>query len=159
MDIQDTNNKALERIMRVTGRYPVTCTCEHCRKQCQTPCLGTPQDIWRLMEAGYESQLRLTFWAVGMLLGKLPVPIIMVQAYQTPHGCIFWENGLCQLHDSGLKPTEGKLSHHIVTAENLSFENSLSWNVAREWLVIRNFPLVEKIVLRISQRDAYETKR
>lgn len=158
MDIQDMNNKALERIMQVTERYPVACSCERCRRQCLTPCLGTPQDIWRLMEAGYESKLKLTFWAVGMLLRKLPVPVLMVQAYQTPDGCVFWKNGLCELHHTGLKPTEGKLSHHVITEENFSFEKSLSWNVAREWLVIRNFPLVKRIFLRISQRDAYETQ-
>lgn len=153
------NNEITDRIMQVTGRRPIACSCEHCRRQCQTPCLGTPQDIWRLIEAGYESRLRTTFWAVGMLLGKLSFPILMVQAYQTPDGCIFWKNGLCELHDAGLKPTEGKLSHHIITAENLSFEQSLSWNVAREWLATRNLPLIMKIVTRISEQNAHENQR
>lgn len=144
------SNDITDRIMRATGRYPVACDCEHCRRQCRIPCLGTPEDIWRLIESGYQDRLRITFWCVGMIMGKLSFPILMVQAYQTSHGCVFWKDGLCELHDSGLKPTEGKLSHHIVTEENLIFEKSLSWNVAREWIRIENITLIEKVISRIS---------
>ena len=82
-----------DKISRATGRYPVSCDCPRCRRQCLTPCLGTPEDIWRLIEAGYEERLRITFWAVGMLVGAIPFPILMVQAHQTEHGCIFWKTG------------------------------------------------------------------
>ena len=112
--------------------------------------LGTPEDIWRLIEAGYEERLRITFWAVGMLVGAIPFPILMVQALQTV-GCIFWKNGLCELHDLKLKPTEGRLSYHILTEESICFSKSLSWNVAKEWINVENIPLITRILQRMAK--------
>jgi hypothetical protein len=129
----------IERIIRITGREPVSCKCAKCKSQCQrTPCLGTPQDIMKLIEAGYKDRLGITAWSVGMLVGALPFPIPMVQAIQTTEGCAFFKDGLCILHEQGLKPTEGKLSHHTITIENFEFSKSLSWNVARTWLEPKN---------------------
>jgi hypothetical protein len=54
---------------------------------------------------------------------------------------IYWK-----LHASGLKPTEGKLSHHSVKAENFEFRKSLSWNVAKEWESTKNEALVKEIL-------------
>ncbi len=140
------SRELIERISRVTGRYPVSCDCPRCRRQCLTPCLGTPEDIRRLVEAGYEKDLRFTFWAVGMLVGRVAFPILMVQPQQTVHGCVFWRDGLCSLHDKGLKPTEGRLSYHTITEENIDFEKSLSWNVAREWINAENISLIAKLL-------------
>lgn len=144
------NDELTDKIMRVTGRFPVACDCDHCRMQCMTPCLGTPQDIWRLIENGYEDRLRLTLWYVGVLAGRISFPILMVQPHQTRQGCVFWKDGVCELHNTGLKPTEGRLSHHVITEENFCFEKSLSWNVAREWINIENILLIKKIVTRIT---------
>ena len=104
---------ALQRIIRKTGRRPVECRCRLCRQQCRIPCLGTPEDILRLLKAGYRERLATT---------------------------------LCELHAAGLKPTEGRLSHHTITMENLKFGMSLSWNVAKEWLDERNFDTIREIV-------------
>lgn len=142
---------ALERIMRVTGRRPTNCTCQVCRSYCRTPCLGTPDDILRLLEAGYAAKLTLTYWAVGMLLGVTQTPIAMVQLIMRPQGCILFRDGLCELHTRGLKPTEGRLAHHILTEENLSFRKSLSWNVAREWVRKENEPLIQKIFEQLAE--------
>lgn len=120
---------ALQRIIRKTGRRPVECRCRLCRQQCRIPCLGTPEDILRLLKAGYRERLAPTRWAVGLLLGKIPYIVPMVQAKQEAGGCTFFQDGLCELHAAGLKPTEGRLSHHTITMENLKFGMSLSWNV------------------------------
>lgn len=135
----------LEKIIRKTGRKPVECKCEICKNQCKTPCLGTPQDILRLLRAGYKKQLIPTIWGVGIRLGKISFSVIMIQPRQTPSGCIFFKNGLCELHEAGLKPTEGKLSYHTVTAENCEFSKTLTWNVAQEWLKKEN----EETILQI----------
>ena len=39
----------LQRIIRKTGRKPVQCKCQLCKQQCHTPCLGTPQDILKII--------------------------------------------------------------------------------------------------------------
>lgn len=79
-------------------------------------------------------------------VGKIPYIVPMVQAKQEAGGCTFFQDGLCELHAAGLKPTEGRLSHHTITMENLKFGMSLSWNVAKEWLDERNFDTIREIV-------------
>ena len=144
--MNDISETTTEKIIRITGRKPVACRCPSCRNQCKrAPCLGTPQDIWALIEAGYKDKLAVTAWGVGMILGKLPFPVPMVQVMQTPEGCVFFQDRLCGLHDRGLKPTEGRLSHHTLTEESFDFSRSLAWNVAREWLNEKNVPLILRI--------------
>ena len=138
---------SLQRIMRKTGRKPIECKCQKCKQQCKTPCLGTPEDILRLINAGYKERLAVTHWWVGIARGKLDFPVIMIQARQEENGyCTFYHDGLCELHDLGLKPTEGRLSHHSITKENFRFGKSLSWNVAKEWMDMRNGDIVEEII-------------
>ena len=138
---------SLQRIIRKTGRSPIECKCQKCKQQCKTPCLGTPEDILRLIKAGYKERLAITHWWVGIARGKLDFPVIMIQARQEENGyCTFFRDGLCELHDLGLKPTEGRLSHHSITKENFKFGKSLSWNVAKEWMDMRNGEIVEEII-------------
>ncbi len=127
-----------DKIKRNTGRKEIECSCELCRKQCKAPCLGTPDDILKLLEVGYRDRLSVTYWMVGLVLGKFPAAIPMVQAIRTDNGCVFFKDGLCELHEPGLKPTEGKLSHHEIRLDNFIFELSLSWNIAKEWINIQN---------------------
>lgn len=142
---------AFERIIRRTGRKPVQCKCRKCKEQCKTPCLGTPDDILRLIRAGYKDKLASTAWCVGMALGRTNFPVPMVQAIQTASGCVFYKNGLCELHDAGLKPTEGKLSHHSIRQENYKFNKSLSWNVAKEWLDEKNRETIRTVFREIGR--------
>lgn len=129
-------NPQLERIMRASGRLPSSCDCEKCRNQCRTPCLGTPDDIVRLIEAGYGDRLSVTSWMAGILIGVCSGPVLMIQPTREVNGwCTFRRpDGLCELHDKGLKPTEGRLSHHSIGQDTISPERNLAWLVAKEWL-------------------------
>lgn len=102
----------LQRIIRKTGRKPIQCKCKLCQQQCHTPCLGTPQDILKLIKAGYADRLSWTDWAAGIIMGCTDHVVGMVQATAEGDWCTFFHDGLCELHDKGLKPTEGRLSHH-----------------------------------------------
>lgn len=145
------NESMLEKIIRKTGRKPVCCKCQECKKQCmRAPCLGTPDDILKLIEAGFADKLALTHWATGLFLGRVNYTIRMIQAIATEQGCIFFENGLCQLHDLGLKPTEGKLSHHMIKLDNYQFNKSLSWQVAKTWIDVGNAEKVLNVFERFN---------
>ena len=146
---------SLQKIIRKTGRKPTGCRCQSCKNQCHTPCLGTPEDIQRLIEAGYGDKLKPTLWLVGMAIGRLNYPIAMVQAAIEDDGwCVFrQDDGLCSLHDKGLKPTEGRLSHHSIKAENYSFSKGLSYNVAKEWLESKNDDLIAEIMNLYTKKD------
>lgn len=126
-------------IARKSGRKPTVCSRERCKAQCRTPCLGTPEDINRLIAAGYQDRLAPTLWAAGMLMGLISYPVKMLQAKQEDNGwCTFYHDGRCELHDKGLKPTEGRLSHHSIRIDNINPKKSLSWLVAKEWLPLQN---------------------
>lgn len=139
-----------QKIIRRTGRKPIECKCSKCQSQCEAaPCLGTPEDIKKIIEAGYADKLMITDWHVGMVIGKMNRPIKMVQAEHTASGCIFFKEGLCELHACGLKPTEGKLSHHSTTMESYTSRKSLSYNVAKEWEDLDNAELIAWIFAQV----------
>lgn len=142
-----------QKIVLKTGRRPSECSCGKCQGQCaKAPCLGTPQDILALIEAGYGDKIHNTVWASGMMMGLINFPIYMFQiehrglSENLNAPCIFFKDGKCALHTTGLKPTEGKLSHHTLQEENYSPKKNLTWNVAKEWLNPKNESVVSKII-------------
>ena len=122
---------------------------------CQrTPCLGTPHDILALIDAGYADKVCYTEWAAGIRLGHISQPIPMVQIKSTNNAkhdgcCVFFNDGNCDLHDNGLKPTEGKLSHHEVSVRELQKEYNLTYQVAKEWAKRENFSVINEIVRKL----------
>lgn len=144
-----SRKEVFEKIARQTGRKPVECCCGLCKAMCHTPCLGTPQDILALIDAGYADKLCYTDWLVGVILGFTPNCIAMIQIKEENGWCVFYHDGLCELHDKGLKPTEGRLASHIVSPREVNPEYNLSFQVAKEW-GDDNFDVVKEIVRKLS---------
>lgn len=48
-------------------------------------------------------------------------------AFSLRKGCVFHKDGLCTLHDRGLKPAEGRAAHHALELP------ALHEDVARHW--------------------------
>ena len=137
----------LQRIMRKTGRKLTQCKCGICKKQCEkSSCLGTPADIEKLIDLGYGDKIIFTLWGTGVMWGIMEEPIPMYQAeFIKNHGCILYKDGLCSIHSMGLKPTGGKLSHHVIMDDNYSHRKSITRNVAITWLDPANAPIIERI--------------
>jgi hypothetical protein len=151
------SDSQLKHIMRKTGRKPVACKCKLCKEQCtRSVCLGTPQDIEKLIDAGYGDKIKITTWAAGIRIGVTTQVITMFQAQMTESGCIFLKDGLCTLHDKGLKPTEGKLSHHSITEENYTPKKGVTWNVAKEWLDKENETTILRVALKLMNNGTTE---
>jgi len=143
--ITKSGESQFQYVMRKTGRKPIQCKCKLCQQQCHQACLGTPQDILRIIEAGYASRVALTEWAAGMLMGCTDHIVLMIQPRVEGEWCTFFHDGLCELHDKGLKPTEGRLSHHSVKIDNWTPRKSIAWNVARLWEEPANRDIIERI--------------
>lgn len=65
--------------------------------------------------------------------------------------CAFRQpGGLCELHDLGLKPTEGVLASCKVVEEDdiPTYETSVLRAVAHEWVKVENFGNVMKVVFK-----------
>lgn len=144
----------LQRIERISHCHPTECSCERCRQMCHVPCLGTPEDIERLVDAGYADRLCPTEWLVGQIAGLCDSPIAMLQANQRDGWCSFYHNGLCELHDKGLKPTEGKLTRHDdqLTFKGQPLTDNVTWLVAKEWIQPENFPTIVRICEKIKHQ-------
>jgi hypothetical protein len=142
----------IDKISVITGREITFCQCDTCKAQCSTPCLGTPQDIEKLIDAGHGDKIFPTSWYVGIMMGIINGPIFMFQAHVNKDTgfCVFNKDGLCTLHDAGLKPTEGKLSHHTITLEDFDPEMCLSWIVAKTWIDPYNLPTILRIADKLN---------
>lgn len=91
---------------------PNSCACCSCQQICRNcPCVGTPEDIAKIIAAGEHAKIVPTFYAPLSLLAVGVKPRNILAPLMTPSGCVFLDKaGLCTLHDRGLKPTEGKLA-------------------------------------------------
>lgn len=92
------------------------CDCEKCSFMCHAPCCGTPDDMEALMDAGYGNRLMYDGLPGGEKMVKPALRGFEGQdsPWQTSsvNGCTFWRDGRCELHSSGLKPSQGKLAIH-----------------------------------------------
>jgi hypothetical protein len=71
--------------------------------------MGTPKEIAAIMDAGYMSKLTID----NDNDPSLEFAVIKSRGSKGTKGtCVFHKNGLCQLHDLGLKPIEGRTAMH-----------------------------------------------
>lgn len=98
----------------------------------------------------YADRLKETMWMVGYLAVK-EKPIAMIQPTEKDGWCAFRRpDGLCELHDRGLKPTEGVLaSCKVVEEDNVpTYETSVLRAVAHEWVKVENFATIMRVVFK-----------
>lgn len=110
-------------------RKEVDCNCTHCKQMCVvSPCIPTPEEVDMIIAAGYADRFRLTIWR-DVREGH---DHLVVAPKYTESGCTFLTaEGLCELHDQGLKPLEGRLAIH-----NLA-DNGLRRWMCRKWVSFR----------------------
>lgn len=142
------------QIMAKTGKPVTECSCSACQNMCKrSPCIGTPEDILAIANAGYADKLTPTTWAAGIFVG-LPA-ITMIQLQSDHNGCCMFENGRCKLHEMGLKPTEGMLAHHSNSPAPTSTHVTLV--TAQTWTEDRQYYTVMKIIdLILKTKDLNE---
>lgn len=111
---------------------------------CTRPCWGTPSEIQKIIDSGLGNRLYSDYWSRNSDHGDINMIQPALKGHESnnapfwprnDHGCTFWKNGLCELHDSGMKPIEGRLAHHSkdYEAEDKSLEMSVHEMVARTW--------------------------
>ncbi len=99
------------------------CHCDQCIEMCKTySCLPTPEEATALIRAGYGKQLMLdTRPSVSKPHIKILTLLPAMKGYERMISpmeigispCIFLnDKGLCDLHEKGLKPFEGRTVQH-----------------------------------------------
>lgn len=125
-----------EVISKIERLYKATeCQCDYCKERCKkSPCIGTPEDILRLIEAGYKGKLTITLNFAGFSAGIADNAVIMVIPKYEENGCVFLKDGKCEVHS--IKPTEGKYTYHKRPETEdmpLLIDADPSINVFRSW--------------------------
>lgn len=147
----------VQYISDITNAHSNECSCQRCANMCaRCPCLGTPNDILRLINNGLGEFIQDTAWAVGLLYYGHPDVIDMVQLKSTQNGCCMLENGKCKLHQLNLKPTEGVLAtcNPIIGVQHLQ---NLSYAVAKDWEHPRNAKAIRIINNYLTKRQKITT--
>lgn len=126
------------------------CACNTCQGFCSRPCFPSPQEAVNIMDASYGTHLMLDWWNgeddteedIFVLCGANPgyqgrkAPVLLgFMGFLLPSdidsGCMFRQpHGGCVLHPIGLKPIEGRLTHHSHDREKAS---GLHAAVVRMW--------------------------
>lgn len=128
---------------------PSECECERCSVMCQAPCCGTPEDINKLMKAGYANRLMFDDWPDWDGGSDMLKPAMKGSEgsrapweTRTEEGCTFWKDGKCELHKSGLKPIQGKLVTHDSSDEQIQWiidKIRRSWKTKKAKAVIKKW--------------------
>jgi hypothetical protein len=110
------------------------CSCIVCSGMCERPCWPTPKQAKTLIERGYGGRLMLDRWCASpdiLLLCPASKGFEGKEAPWNPHtkeGCTFWKNGLCELHELGLKPLEGQVAIHGKDQPELHHDVAFLWD-------------------------------
>lgn len=144
-------SKEQEYIEAKSKSYENECSCTKCQNMCRRAvCLGTPQDILNLINNGHIHRLRMTENRAFVQYGFDTYEMIQPEYDDEKGACTFFNNGLCELHNAGLKPTEGKLADCKRTHFNAE-ELPTALVVSKMWRYIPNIPIIEKIALAFSK--------
>ena len=139
---------------------PNECSCVACQQMCKTrPCWGTPEDIQKIVDAGYEDRLMKDFWGGGSDIETYIIAPACKgsESKATPFWptkeCTFFKDGKCELHDKGLKPLEGRLAS--CTEKTYKKEPTVHELVAKTWNSEQGKDLVKKFSekYKIGERD------
>jgi hypothetical protein len=111
-----------ETALSIIDEFPdVECQCTKCQSMCWRPCFGTPDDIQKLIEAGYEDRLCLDNHCGFEKNAEIDLLSPALKGHESsfaplmsgsPEGCTFLKDGKCELHDKGLKPSQGRKAIH-----------------------------------------------
>ena len=115
------------------------CGCHTCINMCeQRPCWPTAEEGQTLIKAGYGPRLMLDYWVGGIDETECDIqmtaPAIVGFEGRTapfwPTGrCTFLKDGLCELHDKGLKPLEGR----VASCKDESSSTLVRLHIVRTW--------------------------
>ena len=127
------------------------CTCEKCRSLCREPCWPTPDEARELMARGFGAKMMLTWVerpsghtlllcpAVAGYDGTFaPVPNEWDLDNADKRCTMLTDDGLCALHDLGLKPLEGRLASGCAPYSGRRVRGALCdlWETARAQTVV-----------------------
>lgn len=119
------------------ARPIVACACDACKEMCKrAACTPTPDDAIALVAAGYKDRLSwsLAWDPVRQMWWPVVMPLYKEGA------CVFLtKDSLCELHDRGLKPSEGRAALHNTPDDGLRAAIANTWATDKGIAVMKTF--------------------
>lgn len=135
----------------------VECSCKNCASMCKNvPCWGTPEEAEAIINAGHTDKLMIDYWVSSPDIYMIQPAIVGFGGKEAPYHkegtCAFLQNNLCTLHDSKLKPIEGRAAHCSTKLKenNISKEayhvqmRTLRKEIAEAWDTDKGREIVDK---------------
>jgi hypothetical protein len=122
----------IERINKIKNFKTTECACEICIQMCKDrPCWGTPEDVQKIIDAGYQDRLMKDWWVAEPNILILSPAIVGYEgkcAPSWPEGkCTFLsESNMCEIHE--LKPLEGRVAIHSGSEDNMHKVTAMTWD-------------------------------
>ena len=131
-------------------KYPPSapCTCDICRSYCARPGWWTVAEAARAIQAGCAERIMLEV-SPELSFGVLSPAFKGNEGYYALQeyaaaGCTFYQNGLCELHGTGLEPLECRFCHHerLGRGTRCHAELEKDWNtpagqaLVQEWIFL-----------------------
>lgn len=126
---------------KMTMLPDVECCCDKCKSMCLRPCWGTPEELEKIIDAGFSHKLMMDYFEEESGNDRVYLLCGALQGYegkrapywpQDDRGCAFFnEQRLCDLHDSKIKPVEGRVAdcNHIGDDDYYIHEEvAMLWN-------------------------------
>ncbi len=134
----------LKKLLSKTNLTPATRECHRCAlRDSDEACLGTPDDIVQLIDAGYGMVLRPVSIDVVTVHLRHSTAVRMIQLISDTEGCALYKDGACLANGGKLKPTEGRYHIHPQTRAQEALMYLLSLAVVMEWIAPDNHKAVE----------------
>lgn len=139
----------------IDRRKETACSCVTCKLMCwQSPCFPTPKEVTALVDAGFKEKLSPGAYIDIDRVRRLKdinagIRHVVSPRFKEGTGCVFQnEDGLCELHDLGLKPLEGRLAHHSLSDDGLRSAVCDTW-ISREGIdVMKEFNTDSAVALQ-----------
>jgi hypothetical protein len=102
------------------------------------PCWGTPEDIKKIIDAGFRDRLMFDYWSGDPDIYMLAPALVGYEGKNAP----WWPNGKCtfldqndrcELHDLNLKPLEGRVACCPDKRVGGESHRKLHYDVAMTW--------------------------
>lgn len=144
-------NLANSKIYVCTGCNKGVIMCHH------MPCMGTVEDIERLIDAGYANKLMLDWWSGvrsegsnNPFLDDIPYLVPAIEGLEGQKApfirqgkCNLLVDSLCSLHDKGLKPIQGRIACcNDTSSRTEDFDDR--WDILHTWNTQKGRDLIER---------------
>ena len=145
------------------------CGCSRCQSFCRhRPCWPTPDEVRKLIDAGHAERLMIDWWGGNSFRGEFTdIPILcpagvghekddadegdMFLMRPPRMKCVMFKGGLCALHDTGMKPVEGRCT----SCKESESDSKLHGAVADSWNNPDALGLVWQWMKQVDYRGKY----